>query len=534
MFVSYEANVNATIAFLKALNVKVSNKTVNDSLHNHPEWPSLLCISDSLTKWNIPNSANSLTSDYLDQIPTPFIAYTLDKEKPLAIVTKIVDDLIYIKQKNYKKETIIERKEFLKTWQNIYLIAEPNEKSGEINYYKKKRRDIINFLLPITILILFILVSVFLLSAHSIGLANNLKTALIIQFTISFLGLILSSLLLWYEIDKNNPLLQKVCTGFTKTNCNSILTGKGAKIWGISWSEIGFYYFSGATISLQLFGTSLLPIVAFLNILAIIYPFFSIYYQWRVAKQWCILCLSVQLLLILGVLNVLFFYSYKIVISDKPLEYLKIIVVYSLPLVIWFFLKPYFLRLQKAKTIKSEFLRTKFNIDIFTTLLLKQKKIDSPLENIGIVLGNPTAENTIVKVCNPYCTPCMKAHPKLENLLKNHSNLKLRIIFNTANDSNSYDFPITNHLMAIASTNNTTIIKSALNFWYNLKEKNYDEFSLQYSLNQYPSATMTQIETMYKWCVDMKIQFTPTYFFNGYQLPDVYDIEDLHYFLLDY
>jgi len=54
MFAQYEPNVKATISFLKKLGVKVNDATVNETLQNHPDWPSMLCISDSLNKWSIP------------------------------------------------------------------------------------------------------------------------------------------------------------------------------------------------------------------------------------------------------------------------------------------------------------------------------------------------------------------------------------------------------------------------------------------------------------------------------------------------
>jgi protein-disulfide isomerase len=42
-----------------------------------------------------------------------------------------------------------------------------------------------------------------------------------------------------------------------------------------------------------------------------------------------------------------------------------------------------------------------------------------------------------------------------------------------------------------------------------------------------------KIEAMNKWCKSTGISFTPTIFINDYQLPDVYSIEDLQYFLLE-
>ena len=79
MFSQFEPNVKATIAFLKLLNVKVNASAVNETLQNHPDWPSLLCISDSLKKWNVPNGAGKIDVTNIDELPTPFSSL---KEKP--------------------------------------------------------------------------------------------------------------------------------------------------------------------------------------------------------------------------------------------------------------------------------------------------------------------------------------------------------------------------------------------------------------------------------------------------------------------
>ncbi|PUZ29772.1 hypothetical protein DCC81_10130 [Chitinophaga parva] len=36
---------------------------------------------------------------------------------------------------------------------------------------------------------------------------------------------------------------------------------------------------------------------------------------------------------------------------------------------------------------------------------------------------------------------------------------------------------------------------------------------------------------MYEWCKKTNVTFTPTFFLNGYQLPENYSISDLKYFL---
>jgi hypothetical protein len=83
MFNQYEPNVKATICFLKQLKVTVNNTTLNETLQNHPNWPGLLCIIDSSSKLNIPNSVGKIDADKINELPVPFAAYTYFICKPL-------------------------------------------------------------------------------------------------------------------------------------------------------------------------------------------------------------------------------------------------------------------------------------------------------------------------------------------------------------------------------------------------------------------------------------------------------------------
>lgn len=154
MFNQFEPNVKATIAFLKLLKIKINNATVNETLQNHPNWPSLLCISDSLNKWNIPNGAGKIDPDQIEELPTPFIAYTKNREHPITIVTQKGDTFIQTYSNNYSKATVAHKEDFLKNWTGIYLIAEPTERSGEKEYEKNRRNILISSLIPVSLFIL--------------------------------------------------------------------------------------------------------------------------------------------------------------------------------------------------------------------------------------------------------------------------------------------------------------------------------------------------------------------------------------------
>ncbi len=71
----------------------------------------------------------------------------------------------------------------------------------------------------------------------------------------------------------------------------------------------------------------------------------------------------------------------------------------------------------------------------------------------------------------------------------------------------------------------------ALDDWYLAKEKNYDVFASKYPMNGEIDKQTDKIYQMKDWCAKVKIQFTPTIFIDGYQLPKGYQIKDINYFL---
>jgi thiol-disulfide isomerase/thioredoxin len=539
MLNQFEPNIKATITFLKLLSVKVNSTSVNETLQNHPDWPSMLCISDSLNKWNIPNAAGKIEKNQIDQLPAPFIAYMNDRQYPLSIVTKVDTTTIEYYFKNYNKKIIESKEDFLKNWTGIYLIAEPNVQSGEKDYLRNRRKYFIHNLIPVSLFVLAAGLSFFTLYktvSNNSGILIN-TTGMYFQYFILLAGIVVTSLLLWYEIDKNNPLLKKVCTGIAKGNCNAILTGKKSKVFNwLSWSEVGFFYFTGGLLLLLFFGNNInsaISLLGLLNLFAMPYIVFSVYYQWRVAKQWCVLCLGVQALLLIGGINILSnnFLSAFPTISFSFL--ISAVLIYLLPVFLWYSIKPSILQLQESKNTKREFLRIKFNTQIFETLLKKQKEVSISAEGLGIDIGNPDATNTLIKVCNPYCGPCAKAHPQIDKLLEEIPNLKVKIIFTSSNQPEDPAYKPVSHLLAINQKNDSQkIIKQALDNWYLAEKKDYELFAKKYPMNGELAKQGNKIETMKNWCKATDISFTPTIFINGYQIPDAYSIEDLNYFLL--
>jgi hypothetical protein len=525
MFNRFDPTVEAVIRFLHLLQVKVNPSTVNETLQNHPDWPSLLCVSDALHKWNVPNAAGKIEKEDIDRIPVPFLTHRLQCE----VVTDVTETAVtfWTNNKTFTKP----REEYLQKWNGIYLMAEPSPASGEKEYATIRRNVWIKRLIPTSLLLLlFLLWGIDLYQKLSAPI--DLPVAgMVLQSLLLLAGIGVSCLLLWHEIDRNNPILKKVCTGIVKGNCDAILSGRQSKVFSwLSWSEVGFFYFAGGLLSL-LFATpadKALAVVACFNLLALPYTVFSIYYQGRVARQWCVLCLCVQVLLLLGGANVVI---NGLQLPLFPLSWEAIgqcFFAYLLPVTGWYALKPYLLRLQKAKNTQREYLRVKFNTEVFDALLHKQRKITFPVDGLGINLGNPEAKNTLVKVCNPYCGPCGRAHFKIEKLMSELPDLKVKIIFTAPNNPDDMAYQPVCHLLAIEEQGDHAVLKNALDDWYT--QRDYTALIAKYPVT-ITDKQHQQIAAMYQWCEQTAISYTPTLFINGYEVPKVYDLEDVVYFL---
>lgn len=152
---------------------------------------------------------------------------------------------------------------------------------------------------------------------------------------------------------------------------------------------------------------------------------------------------------------------------------------------------------------------------------------------MGIIVGNPAGTTVIVKVCNPYCDPCAKAHIIIDELLKNNPNIKVQIIFNaTGKEGDARNEPV-KHLLDIYKESDKQRIHQALDDWYLSDAKEYQNFALKYPLRNKLELQDNEILKMSDWCQKNKIDFTPTFFINGNQLPEIYSPADLKFFLSD-
>lgn len=535
LFSSVQNCEEIAYAICNVLKVSVTQKTLTNALLEHPNYPSLLAISDVFQYYGIANASLRIEADNLLELQTPFIVQIVGLKSHdllFAVIYHITSEQIeWYNPETHKKE-IISFDQFEKIFTGYVQVYEVDIQAGErdfdINLRKEKKENLLNCIQILFVPILAVIISIVAF------VVNGMSAILPVMYMFVILaGAISGGLLVIYEIDQYNPVLQKVCAVGRKTNCTAILYSKGAKIFGIHWSVIGFSYFMGVLVILLaggLFSRELLATTAWINILALPYTVYSIYYQARIARQWCPMCLIVQVVLIL-LFTISIIGDFLAIKQYSTLLVLPFIVSVSIVFLTIYLLVPALKKVKAAKYYLYSLQRLKHESLVFNALLVKQKQITESTEELGIVIGNPNGKYHLIKVCNPYCGVCAQVHPIVNDLLQSHPDIKLQIIFNTTDSEADFRSKPIRAFLAIYQRDRFAI-EEAMDNWYLSEYKDYEQFEEQYPCTQEElSAQTPNIKAMREWCSKVGIEFTPVFFINKYQLPEIYSVDDLRYLL---
>ena len=279
---------------LRNLRVKVTAESITQLIKSHYDYPSFNSICDALSEWGIVNKAVKLKLEDLPRVDSQlFIHLNKKNQQVVAYLIQAVPESHVILFNGEK--TQISWNEFMEIYTGVAILFEKGENSGEIDYYKKRKVSI----LEKTVLLLY---PVAFLSTCSYLTATN-NYAFTTDYTIivtKFLGFFFSVILVLKSRGTDNRIDFGLCQINEKIDCNSVLTSKGATIFGwLKWADAGLIYFTYGIFTLcGANDESYLYIPQILSILVIPYTLYSLYYQAIVLKKWCMFCLLVQLVLL--------------------------------------------------------------------------------------------------------------------------------------------------------------------------------------------------------------------------------------------
>lgn len=526
---------------LNHFGVKNTALGVSGLIKNHVEYPSVLAIIDCLSRYGIESAAVKRGSYEFSDFEAPFVCSIQQSNWTSAMFTVVIDidedagTIRYLDPES-GTDTSCSLEDFKNIDKGIILLIDASNKKDEVNYTENKKQQCNQKLLEY-IPILLAIYSLLIAGAYILTNYHSAYSWLSLSLLLAtFLGLGISALLVWHEVDKHNPFLKEVCGGQRKkTNCNVILSSSQSRFLGISWSIWGFSYMVTLFLTQIFFPNQLLFLLGNIltSLIVLPYVFFSLYYQWKVVKQWCPLCLGVQgVLLINSLLSVRFLMLNPESLDDiATYPILLMITIGFISFATTYNLIVVLKKARNAENYERKWKRLHYNPDIFGYLLSKSDKITHPVDDLGIVVGNPNARNEIVKVCNPYCGPCSKAHPVLAQIIKANSDIKVRIIFTASGEMDDIRTAPVSHLLAIQQKYGEMKVHQALDDWYLPEIKHYEAFAAKYPINGELKEQQDKIVAMRDWCNAMKIRATPTIYVNGNELPENYRIVDLGSFL---
>jgi len=508
---------NLLISILESLNVKHTKDYSNKLFREHPHKYNLYGLSKMLEEYRIDNVGLKINNkqESIHDIETPFIAQVSDD---FQLVRKIDSEYVETLWKGTSLRTPLE--EFLKIWSGIILAIESDELSSEPNYANNRKKEIFglvqkNFLF----LLLTVVIAVPFITQH---IYTNIALSLLLL--LNLIGVFVCALLVQKQLNTRSEYADKICSLFSQGDCNNVLESDAAKFLGIiGWSEAGLGYFISNAI-LVLFFPHLISFLAVINICALPYSFWSIWYQKVIAKQWCTLCLVVQILF-WTIFIVDIFANYVYVPYFSLLNIVQVCCIYFIPFLVLNILVPLLSEQNKMEQIKQEINSLKANEDVFSAILMKQPYYDINI-NSQIVWGNPDSGIHMTVLTNPHCVPCAKMHERIKKVLKQNEHLNVSYIFssfdNKLDSSNQF-------LIAAYLQNKDDVIGEIYDEWFkkgkNEKESFFEKFHFD------PNNISPDVEQEFlkheRWKDATRLRETPTILINGYKLPQNFAIEDI-------
>ncbi|GAB5408256.1 MAG: hypothetical protein BalsKO_06210 [Balneolaceae bacterium] len=509
------------VDYLKYLNISVSDEYVKKIILSHPDYPSLLSISDALERLGVPSQIGRIEEEHLYKVEFPVLIHLKSTNEGFLLV-KSKDDLS-------KKHVN------LKEWKGVVLKAESVKKIKDTEHNKVYEKE--RFSKKIKLVL-----TVSLLGALLIPTLHSFSWINLILLTTAMIGSILGYILIAKELGITYKPVESFCNTSTLTNCDKVLNSEGGKVFSFfSLSEAVVSYFVFQLILTGILLPFLSTITPYLWVLilgsALSIPViaYSVYYQSAIAKTWCKLCMLVNVVLVAqAVVFGFLFYTGIILAQDielVPFIFLSFLLVTISASVI--LIKEQFQITDKAVNAEIAASRLKNDPEVFTSLLMQGAKVDTGVFDKRMIIGNPNASIQLIMIASLHCYPCKLAFEHVHALVDNYSNqIGVELRFTLSKDM-IYGIPATTYLINQWEQSIYGLKEESMNTKRLIQEW-YDHMSLSEFEKMYPKEQTWSVKKEhglelqhYQWIIKHEISRTPTFLLNNYPFPLKYSIEDL-------
>lgn len=408
---------------------------------------------------------------------------------------------------------------FKQIWSGNALVVEETTEATEPNYREHQQEEIIakikSFSIPI-ILALAVIIGL-------ITNGDNIGVFDIIRMLLASVGILICSLLMEKQLLEVSRYGDRVCSLFSHSDCNSVLDGTMAKVFGISWSEVGLGYFIANVLLLSLFPDSS-DVVAIINWIAMPYGIWSIHYQWRMGKNWCVLCVITQVVIwLMGIVAMTTYLTTSFICNITDVLLSCIVFAMSI-LIVHQCASTYSSKKERMRAVQ-QYRAFKADNVVAKALIEKGEYHGTTLDDSSIIFGNPKAEILVTILSNPHCNPCARMHRQVENLLSIHKDeICIQYIFSffneTLKDSNRY-------LIGVYQKQGQQKAREIYSSWYEKDKDKYKEIWEKYTYVIHSETIEIEMQKHLEWKRRTGFTATPTILVNGYELPHEYELTDL-------
>lgn len=516
-FINKIVKKNILECVLEKLNIQYTPNFTTSLMLRYPNSDNRLSVlSKMLAFYNVKSGIVSIDikNEMLREFNCPFVAQLGPNN--IVVLERLNNDISCFLNGKY---FTMSYDKFIDNWTGLTLLIEKTDDSQEPNFESNFKRYVLEFILNCVLLFSCIVLMIVFFKSLSI----EYYCIFFICFIINSLGVFLSILLLIKQLSIGSSFAELVCKALNKQHgCDSVLNTKVAKICElISWSEIGLGYFSVNIVLLFSFSETFFYVLIF-NSLALPFSVWSIYYQKKILRQWCTLCLCIQFVLWLlwgiNINNISLF-----TLSFNPYMFVYVLIIY---IVVILFINRlvYFLSINR-KLIQStkDYNELRLNKLIFNTLLFQQKFYAIEKNELSIILGDRSAVNMITIISNPFCTPCAIVHFKISQLIKFRPDFCVQYLFYSFSENLKYIDELLTSLYFVSSNKE---IQKIYDEWFSTGRKNPKDFIQKYSLNE-KNIKLNVYKSQTEWIIHENIVVTPTILVNGYKIPLTYTIDDI-------
>lgn len=512
-----EENTTQIFKYLTKNKISIDQIEFQFQYESHPDYPSLLALSDTLKFFKIDNGAFKISEDDLDQIPENFLA-VIQKEGE----SEDFSNIQKVKEGFNVNEQYFSKEDFLKIFKNIVLIAEKSE-----SFVSQKSNQFQPYLLGCMVLLLG-------LPAFLNG--SNIWSVLFYLFAV--VGVYLAFETFKQSLGVNSGLTSKFCNATPQTSCESVVKSNKWKIFEkISLSDISLMFFLSQLFLIALFSLTdsfqrLINFSAYFMWLALPVSLLSLYYQKFVEKKWCPICLGIIGVLTIETIMVCALSSFKI---SALSIYSSVIIAVTIILVSlgWYFIKEVLTKSNNQQNELSKSLRFKRNYQLFKDQLLKTEKLVFPKNNQSIYFGSETSKCQIAVFTSPFCGHCKKVHELLNELYQTYQDkIGIHILYSIDITRETPSVNVIKRLQQLFLKEGLQKYEEEVRNFYNKENYTYEFFkNTDYLAEEQEITELLKIQNTF--ANENQINFTPMIFINGYKFPDIYEREDLVYFIND-